>query len=1042
MNSNKDLYVKIISIASLVVLGYIFFISVYNQIIVQSGGVFYIIIFGGILILAFVLLSLVTKLIEITGEVKDNRMWNFVEILLLCHLSYLFLVFRMAYKSTVPGEETVLYRAATLMMEGALADKGMDMINHLCFYPSQYLYAFILSVFFRIGGALPSLLVVLNAVMIIITAFLMDRVVRKIAGRACGIIAAMCTVFIPSQSFAVYSYSSEVLFCALLLLNIDLWLIILEADDGDRRQQLILSGLFGLSNALLCFVEPLMIIFVLVFAVYAFVRYKKENKNPMIMTAVSMAAFVLILLILTFIKSVSLGTDLGEVVSGGFSRYKLSVNVETSEKYSAGEVFGKFNENLDNQNTNVRDNYHFLVNDEGEAYTQTHNAWFSLGTQMSYMFVLVMSIACAFYMFRNRNKAAVPVFVTLITSFIVLFFRSTDEASTFFMFEILIITACCGLNYMYMNHHPELFATVSADTGIVERKEETGSLLSGAMEWGAVARAKKLIFVKKNEEAVEEPVMEGEGGMPGQNAGTAGENAMMHQEQDLYSAIPEPAAAPAPAPAPVAQGVEMLGGNVSPEGYFSFFDLSPTPAPVYSSPAPAPVSAPVEEYNEPEEGYNELVGGYNGPIEEYTEEEYNGSAEGYTGDEYDGSTEGHTGDEYDGSTEGYTGDEYSGSADEYSEEDYYASTDEYAEDNYDEPVEEYTEDDYSEPAEEYTDYDSKEPADGYSVDEYDEPAEEYTEYAQSSYEPQEQAYAQEHSEPADGYGEDTHGRSPASSPRAFDSTTKASFTSAAHALGFSLSDDFFLEAENKEEEEADYDEPSYVEETYDDPAYEEETYDDPAYEEEAYDDAPVYEPSYDAEIDEYSFGEGMPDISLFEEPSYEEASYEEEAYEEPAYDEPVYMEPVHEMPVFDEPVYMEPVHEMPVYDEPAYDEPVYMEPVHEMPVYEEAEPTPEPVSEPEPAPAPVPRKKVIKKKVVRRVVKKVEKPLPKMNFRDDLSAIRDQFEPVEELPTMNFKTDLSSIEEAFRYEDDYVYDDEIYDEPSEGEGTEGFIIEI
>ena len=94
MNSNKDLYVKIISIASLVVLGYIFFISVYNQIIVQSGGVFYVIIFGGILILAFVLLSLVTKLIEITGEIRDNTMWNIVEVLLLCLLSYLFLIFR------------------------------------------------------------------------------------------------------------------------------------------------------------------------------------------------------------------------------------------------------------------------------------------------------------------------------------------------------------------------------------------------------------------------------------------------------------------------------------------------------------------------------------------------------------------------------------------------------------------------------------------------------------------------------------------------------------------------------------------------------------------------------------------------------------------------------------------------------------------------------------------------------------------------------------------------------------------------------------
>ena len=203
-----------------------------------------------------------------------------------------------------------------------------------------------------------------------------------------------------------------------------------------------------------------MLLCIIAFIVYFVIKHKDDGKEPLVMTAVAAAAFVLILLVLTFTKSVSLGTGFKDVVFGGLSRYKLSVNIETSEDYTAGEVFKKFHENLDNQNTNVKDNYHFLVDDEGAAYTQTQNAWFSLGTQMSYMFVLVMSIACAFYMFRNKHKNALPVFVTLIACFFVLFFRSTDEDSTFFMFELLIITACCGLNYMYMNHHPELFSLV------------------------------------------------------------------------------------------------------------------------------------------------------------------------------------------------------------------------------------------------------------------------------------------------------------------------------------------------------------------------------------------------------------------------------------------------------------------------------------------------------------------------------------------------------------------------------------------------------
>ena len=977
MNSNKDLYVKIISIASLVVLGYIFFISVYNQIIAQSGGVFYVIIFGGILILAFVLLSLVTKLIEITGEIRDNTMWNFVEILLLCLLSYLFLTFRMAYKSTVPGEETVLYRAAALMKEGALAEKGMDMIDHMCIYPSQYLYSFILSIFFRIGGVQSSVLIALNAVTLILSAFLIDRVVRKIAGRACGIIAAMCTIFIPSQSFAVYSYSSEVFFCALLLLSIDLWLIVMEVDDSDRKKQLILSGLFGLSLAFLCFVEPLMILSLPVFIVGFILKYKNDDKEPGMMTIVITAVFVLVFVLMTFIKSASLGTGFGDVVSGGLSRYKLSTNIETSEKYTAGEVFSKFHENLYNQNTNVRDNYHFLVNDEGESYTQTHNAWFSLGTQMSYMFILVMSIACAFYMFRNGRGNAIPVFVILIAGFFILFFRSTDEPSTFFMFELLIITACCGLNYMYMNHHPELFGSVTAQDGPDERRTETESALGGALEWGAIARAKKLIFVKNENESDETGAMGQDMITAGQDtAGADGPQAVTQQESDPYTSAPAPSAAPVSAPAD--NGMQILGGNVSPEGYFSFFDLSPAPAPVNTRPAPA--SVPVEEYSEPVEEYSEPVEDYSEPVEEYNEsaeeyaelaEEYNDPAEGYS----------EVSEDYIEPVEDYT-EGYSESVEDYSEG-YSDQAEDYTED-YIEPVEEYTEG-YSEPAEEYTEG-PEEYSEGYTDD--------YSGYDEPSFD----ELAEEYGEPAVMETAEEYAPEPVRQKPARGGSTKASFTSAAHALGFSLSDDFFSDAGMAEEpvyEEPVYEEEPYEDQAYEDSAYEESEYDESAYEVSEYDDTGYdgagyedsqgYEPAYDAGVDEFSFGEGMPDLSAFDEPEYTEPAYEEPANEEPA-----------------------------VYEEPA----------------------------PVPAAAPAPKKKVVKKKVVRRVVKKAEKPLPTMDFKDDLSQIRSQFEPEEDLPTMQFKTDLSSIEEAFNYEDDYVDDDEIYDEPAGGEGTRGFTIEI
>ncbi|MCR5356508.1 MAG: hypothetical protein K6E63_03805, partial [Lachnospiraceae bacterium] len=409
MNSNdRDLQTKIISIVSLVVLGYIFFISVYNQIIVQGGGLFFVIIFSGILVLAFVMLSLVTKLIEISRDIKDNFMWSFVEILLLCHLAFLFLIYRLSYSTTLPADETVIYRAAELMKEGTLATAGMDMFRHLIVFPSEYTFAVIFSVFLKVTGKGPESLVIFNSIILILIAFVIDRIVRKVAGRTCGIVAALCTLFVPSQSFAIYTYSSEFLFCLLLVFSLDLFLILLKADESNKNRVTAYSALFGVTLAFLLFTEPLSLIILIIYFVYFIMYKKKEELNPVKTVAIALGCMAFIFVILTFVKSNALETDIGEVISGSMTRFKLSQNPETGDKFTFGEVFSEFHSNLDNKNSSVADNYNFLVNKEGESYTQTHNAWFSLGTQMSYMFVIVMSISCAFYIFRNKFREAIP----------------------------------------------------------------------------------------------------------------------------------------------------------------------------------------------------------------------------------------------------------------------------------------------------------------------------------------------------------------------------------------------------------------------------------------------------------------------------------------------------------------------------------------------------------------------------------------------------------------------------------------------------------
>ncbi|MCR5508975.1 MAG: hypothetical protein K6F34_09835 [Lachnospiraceae bacterium] len=638
MGSEKELETKIISIISLVILGYVFFISVYNQIIVQGGGFFYVIIFGGILVLAFVMLSLVTKLIEISGEIKDNFMWSFVEVLLLCHLAFLFLVFRLSYTSTVPAEETVLYRAADLMRTGTLDTGGMDMFKSLIVHPSQYMYAIIVSIFLKISGGGPESIVTLNAAVLILVAFVMDRVVRKVAGRTCGIVAALCTLFVPSQSFAIYSYSSEFFFCLILILSLDLFLI-LNSIEEDNKLMPVYSALFGVCLGVLLFTEPLTVILVIIYMVWHGFTKSREGVNPAKGLAISAACMLLLFLVLIFAKSNALDSDMGEVLSGSFSRFRISREPETGGKYTFTEIFSEFHTNLDNQNTNVKDNYHFLINKDGEAYTQTHNAWFSLGTQMSYMFVIVMSIACAFYMFRNRYRDAIPCMLFLAGNFVILFFKSTDEPSTYFMFEVLIIIASCGLNHMYRNHHPEV-DTIEQDTGMTEPAD--AGQTTDADDWKAISRARALIFTAEGDPLEEQNVQDSTQQFVQQSVPDSTPQFVQQSVQDITPQFvqqsvqqPEPVieeqvneieqevqimndpsqmnqtstAEPAkssPAPAPSAAFDDVYTtATISPEGYFSFFSSEPEPAPV-SQPAviPVPVSElepdPVpEEYNEP-----------------------------------------------------------------------------------------------------------------------------------------------------------------------------------------------------------------------------------------------------------------------------------------------------------------------------------------------------------------------------------------------------------------------------------------------------------
>ncbi|HOO29063.1 MAG TPA: hypothetical protein PLU43_11415, partial [Lachnospiraceae bacterium] len=131
MREKGDVFSIITAVLTLAVLGYVLFISVFNQIVAQNEGFFYMIVFGGILVLAFLLLSLMTRLFAISNEFEDRKLWHVLEAVVLVLLAIFFIRSRLSYTSSLPAEETVFYRTAVLMNKQTLSVAGMDLIPQL-----------------------------------------------------------------------------------------------------------------------------------------------------------------------------------------------------------------------------------------------------------------------------------------------------------------------------------------------------------------------------------------------------------------------------------------------------------------------------------------------------------------------------------------------------------------------------------------------------------------------------------------------------------------------------------------------------------------------------------------------------------------------------------------------------------------------------------------------------------------------------------------------------------------------------------------------
>lgn len=485
---------------ALVLFGYVLFISVFNQIITQNEGFFYMIVFGGILVLAFILLSLMTKLLAISHEVEERKLWYVTEAVSILALYVLFFRTRLAYTSSLPAQDAVFYKAAVLLEKQMLSVGGMDILPQLLRNPAQYSYSVVVWLVFLLTGASPSVVVYINTAVLFLTVFFVYRIVRRIGGRVCGILSVACSLFMPSQAFTVYSYNTELFFACILFAALSLLIFLFDQRSEKKRLGLPLYGLFGALLGALLFTEPLAVIIAALLLIGIF----RSQQKGWLRVLVSTAAMLVVFLALFFIKCDSLECTGGELLQAYADRFSFTSNMETGEQYDAGQIISSFHVRLDSQNAPIADNYYFLTKGDGQTYSALQAAWFQLGNQLLYLFLIVLSIACAYYVIKGKNPQAVPCLLSLIGALVVLFLGTDKESNTWFFVELLIITGCVSLHYLYENYHPKAEPVLTAsdpshpeDGGVIEGETEEEKEIR-------LARARALVFIGENDTLYEE----------------------------------------------------------------------------------------------------------------------------------------------------------------------------------------------------------------------------------------------------------------------------------------------------------------------------------------------------------------------------------------------------------------------------------------------------------------------------------------------------------------------------------------------------------
>lgn len=495
----------IISIISLLILGYVLYVSVYNQIISQSDGFFNMIIFAGILLLVFILLSLVVKLMAYTPTKDISPMLKYAFVAAAVCLVIVSFFLRANYSSSVPADESSYFQICEYINEGTLAD-AYDVSDDLMYNQGYFSFAFFSSIIFKIIDLNPDYIVFINIFYLSICAIFTFLLVSLISDRVCGFLAFLLALFMPGNTFAVYSYGYQLFFAGNFIVVVYLLNLLIHKKFDKIIFPIIISILAGIFSGIMIFTEPTSILLFIALYVWVICK-KKQGVIPIIILPV---LSLIVYFVFVLIKSQMMMLSFGEVLVASLSSFDLLFNNITGDEYTISELFSQLGNYIDNQNQHIIDNYYFLTSKSGNTYSSLQAIWLQLGNQLIFMFLIIMSVANIIYLLKSKVDRVSPYYSVLVASFFVHIFTTKYATNGLYFCFILITIGASTIQQMFLNHHPdasEIFIEME-DKGTLEKEEPLPVLEDPEVLQAKFERANAVAFYGVNDSLYEKIKLE------------------------------------------------------------------------------------------------------------------------------------------------------------------------------------------------------------------------------------------------------------------------------------------------------------------------------------------------------------------------------------------------------------------------------------------------------------------------------------------------------------------------------------------------------